>query len=240
MKKELFGRSTAKPTKKSLSPEIRDCLNKKDRYILITFGFDLKPAQQSAAKTKLTKLLRACGYRAPNVEVFGQGQLIGQLSLFPSLSLAFQNKNDLSFRSVEEWKIQGDMVQVLQLSEDQTEVIKTVRDELRGTKFRHIRLIGEPGLGKTRLALVAVTAEDLAPRVLYVPHAEDFQRSQLFNELLRKDAAENVILVIDECSEKERASIWNVLRERRDIQLLTIDHGPEQSRDEAMIVLEFP
>ena len=101
-------------------------------------------------------------------------------------------------------------------------------------------MIGEPGLGKTRLALEAVKAEDLAPQVLYVPHAEDFQRSPLFNELLRKDAAENVTLVIDECSGKERASIWNAFRERKNIQLLTIDHGPEQSRDEAMIVLEFP
>ncbi len=31
LKKELFGKSTAKPSKKILAPEIRDCLNKKDR-----------------------------------------------------------------------------------------------------------------------------------------------------------------------------------------------------------------
>ena len=101
-------------------------------------------------------------------------------------------------------------------------------------------VIGEPGLGKTRLALEAVASEDIAPQVLYVPHAEDFQRSQLFNELLRKDAASNVALVVDECSEKERASIWNAFRERTNIRLLTIDHGPEQSRDEAMLILDLP
>jgi hypothetical protein len=240
LKKELFGKSTAKPSKKILAPEICDCLNKKDRYVLITFGYDLTPSQQSAAKEHLTKLLQACGYRAPKVDVFGQGQVIGQLSLFPSLSLAFQNKSGLSFRTVEEWKAQGDMVQALQLSDDQARVIKTIREELRGTKHRHLRLIGEPGLGKTRLALEALTAEDLAPQALYVLHAEDFQRSQLFNELLRKDAAENVTLVIDECSEKERASIWNSFRERENIRLLTIDHGPEQSRDDAMMVLDLP
>jgi Holliday junction resolvasome RuvABC ATP-dependent DNA helicase subunit len=115
--------------------------------------------------------------------VLGQGQIIGQLSLFLSLALAFQDKADLSFLTVEEWKTRADMVQPLQISEEQAQVIKTVRDELRGTKYKHIRLIGEPGLGKTRLALEALTAEDLGPLVLYVPHADDFQRSQFLNHV---------------------------------------------------------
>src|SRR5262245_55540929 len=116
LKKELFGKSTDKPSKRILAPEIRDCLNKKDRYVLITFGYDLTPSQHSLAKKHLTKLVRACGYRAPNVDVLGQGQVIGQLSLFLSLSLAFQNKRDLSFLTVEEWQTRADMGQPLQLS----------------------------------------------------------------------------------------------------------------------------
>jgi len=198
------------------------------------------PRGSDAPLQDLTLEAFPCGYRAPNIDVLGQGQVIGQLSLFPSLCLVFQNKSDWAFLTVEEWKTRADMVQPLQLSEEQEDTIKTVRDELRGTKYRHIRLIGEPGLGKTRLALEAVSAEDLAPQVLYVPHAEDFQRSQLFNEILRKDSYENVVLVVDECSERERASIWNSFRERKNIHLLTIDHGPEQSRDEAMMVLDLP
>jgi hypothetical protein len=240
LKKELFGKSTAKPSRKILAAEIRDCLNKRDRYVLVAFGYDLTPAQHSAAKKQLIKLLRACGYRSPNVDVLGQGQIVSQLSLFPSLSLAFQDKSDLAFLTVADWKTRADMVQQLQLSEEQERIIKTIRDELRGTKYRHIRLIGEPGLGKTRLALEAVSAEDLAPQVLYIPHAEEFQRGRLFNELLRKDSYENALLVIDECSERERASIWNSFRERKNIHLLTVDHGPEQSRDDAMLVLDLP
>ena len=240
LKKDLFGKSTAKPNKNNLAPEIRASLNKKQRYILVTFGYDLTPAQHSAAEKHLAKLLKACGYRTPKVDVLGQGQLVGQISLFPSLSLAFQDTTGLLFLTVDEWKKQADMVQPLHLCEKQERVIKTIRNELRGTKHRHIRLIGEPGLGKTRLALEAVGCEDINPQVLYVPHAEDLQRSQLFNELLRKDIASNVVLVVDECSEKERASIWNVFRERKNIKLLTIDHGPEQSRDAAMLVLDLP
>jgi Holliday junction resolvasome RuvABC ATP-dependent DNA helicase subunit len=123
--------------------------------------------------------------------------------------LAFQNRSELSFLTVKEWKSRADMTPPLQLSEQQSELINTIRNEIRGTRFKHIRLIGEPGLGKTRLALESVTAEDIAPQVLYVPHAEDFQRGQLFNDLMRQESYGNVLLVIDECSEKDRASIWN-------------------------------
>ena len=101
--------------------------------------------------------------------VLGQGQVIGQLSLFLSLSLAFQNKRDLSFLTVEEWQTRADMGQPLQLSEAEEHVIETIRDELRGTKHRHMRLIAEPGLGKTRLALEAVKADDLTPLGLTYP-----------------------------------------------------------------------
>ncbi len=92
LKKELFGKSTAKPSKKLLAPEIRDSLNNRHRYIIVTFGYDLTPAQHSAAKQHLKKLLRACGYRTLHVDVLGQGQVVSQISLFLSLSLAFQNK----------------------------------------------------------------------------------------------------------------------------------------------------
>jgi hypothetical protein len=240
IKKELFGGLTIKPTKLRLASEIRECLQNRGCYVLVSFGYDLTPQRQSTARKIITELLTHCGYHHPKVEVLGQGQLLGLFSLFPSLALRFMGKSDLSFLTVDEWKTRADMIQVLQLSRDQKRIIDQIQDGLRGKQYKHIRLIGEPGIGKTRLALEAVSAEDLVPVTMYILHAEDFQRSQLFNELLRKDACENVILVIDECSERERASIWNAFREREGVQLLTIDHGPERSHDPAMLVLDLP
>jgi hypothetical protein len=240
LKKELFGSSVAKPSEDKLAPEILECLKNEGRYILVSFGHDLTPPQHSKAKTTLTELIINCGYQNPTVEVLGQGQLIGLFSLFPSLVIKLLGKSDLPFLTVDEWETRADMVQPLHLSDDQKHIIKQMRDGLRGTQYRHIRLIGEPGHGKTRLVLEAISEEDLAPVIIYVPHAEDFQYSRLLNELLRKDADGNAILVIDECSERERASIWNAFRTRQTIKLVTIDHGPERSRDEAMLVLDLP
>ena len=76
--------------------------------------------------------------------------------------------------------------------------------------------------------------------VIYSPHAEDFQRSRLFNELLRQDLFYHAIVVIDECAEKERAQIWGAFKGRRDIRIITIDHGPEDSWDDQMLVIDCP
>lgn len=166
--------------------------------------------------------------------------LIGLITRFPSLALELLGRDDLRFQSFDSWKAQDDMTPELHVAPAQSEIIAHIRKTLQGSDYQHIRVIGEPGIGKTRLVLEALSAEDLAPLVIYSPHAEDFQRSRLFNELLRQDLSYHAIMVIDECAEKERASIWGALKGRRHIRLITIDHGPEDSRDDQMLVIDCP
>jgi hypothetical protein len=52
----------------------------------------------------------------------------------------------------------------------------------------------------------------LANEEVRMAHPEDFERSQLFHAILRTDNTAFMTLVIDDCPEKERASIWNSLR----------------------------
>ena len=92
------------------------------------------------------------------------------------------------------------MAPPLHVAAAQSEAIATIRKALQGQAYQHIRVIGEPGIGKTRLVLEALSTEDLAPMVIYSPHAEDFQHSRLLNELLRGDLHYHAIVVIDECS----------------------------------------
>jgi hypothetical protein len=240
LKKELFGSPKAEPSPETLAPGIRECLRSRGRYVLVTFGHDLTPEQHSAAKGALTALLKACGYKNPRVDVLGQGQLLGLIALFPSLALELLGRDDLPFQSFDSWKAQDDMTPLLHLAPAQSEVIAHIRKALQGSDYQHIRVIGEPGIGKTRSVLEALSAEDLGPMVIYSPHAEDFQRSRLFNELLRQDLSYHAIMVIDECAEKERASIWGALKGRRNIRIVTIDHGPEDSRDKKMLIIDCP
>lgn len=122
----------------------------------------------------------------------------------------------------------------------QTQFIEDIRSILFADSFQHLRVIGEPGIGKSRLILEAVSVDILAPTVIYLANGDDFQRSALFNELLRPDRSYVVTLVIDDCVERDRASIWRTLKGKVGIKLITIDHGPEESSDSSMKVFQCP
>ena len=234
LKKELFDKS-----RKRLGNAIQTCLEQNGTYALVTLGHDLLPHQHTDAVTHLTKLFEACGYAEPKVAVYGQGQIAGELDKYPSLCLALIGLDDGGFQSIEGWKNNPQMQGVLQLGSEQEKLIKEIRAALQENAVQHIRIIGEPGIGKTRLVLESVSDDDIAPSVVYVPSGEAFQKSKLFNELLKSDRY-SVTLVIDDCDDRDRASIWKTLKGRSGIKLITIDHGPDETRDSAMRTYHCP
>ena len=238
--KELFGAATARPSKARLGKEVKRCLEKKGHYTLVTLGHDLLPQEHSDAVELLTQLFKKVGYKNPRVEVLGQGQVAGFLASYPSLCLDLKGLGDAPFLSLKAWAERADMKEPVKLGEPQSQFIEQLRTAWRGRDVQHLRVIGEPGIGKTRLVLEAASALDLGPCVIYVPHAEDFQKSPLFNELLKPDRTYTGHLVIDECEERERASIWSALKGKPHIKLITIDHGPDLSSDVAMQVYPCP
>ncbi len=240
LKKELFGKSNAAPSRKRLGNTIKTCLEQNGTYALVTLGHDLLPHQHTEARTHLTNLFQACGYAEPKVEVYGQGQIAGELDKYPSLCLDLIGLDDGGFRTIEDWKHSPHMQGVLQLGSEQEKFIKEIRTALRENAVQHIRIIGEPGIGKTRLVLESVSDDDIAPSVVYVPSGEAFQKSKLFKELLKPDRYYSVTLVIDDCDNRDRASIWSALKVRKGIKLITIDHGPDETHDSAMRMYHCP
>jgi len=240
LRKELFGSTTAEIGVDNLVDEVRRCLEQGNRYVIVCFGSDPTVFRLSKAKEELMNCFKQCGFEKPQVEVWGQTHLVGLISEFPSIVLKILGKSEYQFQTLSGWARNDDMTPTLKLGNAQEKWISNIREALR-TPNCHLRIIGEPGIGKSRLVLEALSTDDLAPSVIYIPHAEDFQKSHLFNELIRTDTEYHVILVVDECPDKERASIWNVLKAYRSkCQLITIDHGPEKSSDKAMRVLHCP
>src|SRR4029078_3009151 len=123
---------------------------------------------------------------------------------------------------------------------EQQQIIESIREHLRSGNIGHIRLIAEPVVGKTRLALEATRAEDLEPTVVYVPEGSALLGSRVFlNELIQPDDYQAVIFIIDDCPPKDRASIWNFLGGHIDrIRLITRDHGPDDSGGTGMISIQ--
>ena len=87
-------------------------------------------------------------------------------------------------------------------------------------------VLGEPGIGKTRLVLEATRTEDLAPLVIYCTAAQ-FRGRDLMREILREDSQFSAIVVIDECDRSNSSDFWDKLRHRGpQIKLISIynDH----------------
>lgn len=238
--KELFGKSKATPSKKLLGDEVKNCLDQSGTYALVTFGHDLLPVQHSKAVKELVILLKACGYANPSVSVYGQGQLVGELDKYPSICLDLIGLEDGGFKSLTGWQSNAQMQLKLELGNEQNTFINNIQTTLKEDAVQHIRIIGEPGIGKTRLVLEAVSIDEIAPSVIYVPTGEEFQKSKLFNELLKPDRQYSATLVVDDCDNRDRTSIWSALKGLSSVKLITIDHGPDAVHDSAMKTFVCP
>lgn len=240
LKKELSGKSNATPSKTWLGIEVKNCLEQDGTYALVTFGYDLLPTQHTEIVKLLTDLFNKCGYPNPKVRVFGQGQIVGELDKYPSICLDLIGLDDAGFMSIEGWQNNAQMRGKFEYGSDREILIKDIRAALLENAVQHIRIIGEPGIGKTRLVLETLNDDEIRSSVIYVPTGEDFQKSKLFNELLKPDRTYSVTLVIDDCDNRNRAQIWSAIKSRSSIKLITIDHGPEETYDSAMRVYPCP
>ena len=214
IKNELFGDNP--PSKDNLGGEVRRCLDNKGTYYLVCFKQDPTPQEYTEAKGYLDDYLKQAGYEDPDTGVIGQSMIIGFLKVFPSLALLANRRALLQFQTFQSWSKEAEMIEKdrpFKAGNPQQQLIQSIRGELhRNTEAIHLRVWGEPGIGKTRLVLEAIRADDLSPLVVYCNSANKFRDSELMNEILKEDNQFSAILVIDECDADARSYIWNKLK----------------------------
>lgn len=212
IKKALF--DTKRPNKKNLGSSVRNCLDNDGTYVLVCFKQDLIDAQRRKAIGLIDYYFKQCGYPNPRVEVWSQSNLIGFLQIFPSLALKVNGLGRPRFQTHQSWSQDAEMKKTLVIGQTQKDRFSNIQKELRGNdEAVHVRIYGDPGIGKTRLVLEATREEDLQPFVIYCS-AANFRDSELMNEILKEDNQFSVILVLDECDRDDRAYIWDKLKYR--------------------------
>ena len=224
----LFGQRTPL-NKQNLGESIRVCLNAGGTYVLVCTGIDLVEPQRTDTFNHIKGYLKQCGYRQPKVDMWDQNNLISFLDSFPSLALWVTGRDNANFQTHNSWTQDANMRFPFVSGQSQNELIASIQNELRRNNDTvHVRILGEPGIGKTKLALEATRTEDLSSVVIYCS-ASQFRDSVLMNELLRDDNQFSTVLVIDECDLDSRSYIWNKLRHRGPrIKLITIYNDYEE------------
>ncbi|GGC25336.1 ATP-binding protein [Pseudoduganella buxea] len=235
---ELFGEE--QPKLQFLGLQTRRGLEQGFAYSLVTTGHDLTTEQRDQAKDWLAEYFSLCGFPAVSIHVLGAGELAGMLELHPSLCLEINGLSHIRFQTVGSWRANSDMTPSLSLGLEQKQFIEQLRATLEDSSIQHIRIVGEPGIGKTRLVLEAVAGnESVSASTMYFRQASDFQ-DQFLNDLMREGQPRSLILVIDECEDRERSEIWSALKDRPGVKLVTIDHGPGTTGGVGMQTLQAP
>ena len=213
IKKELFGDQY--PGKENLGGSVRDCLDNDGTYVLVCFKQDPTEEQHNRTVEAVRTYFEKCGYHNPKVEVWGQNNLIGFLKIFPSLTLKVNGRGGLRFQTYQSWSRDAEMRREFKAGQGQKDFISNIQDALcKNDEAIHIRVWGEPGIGKSRLVLEGTQTEDLKALVIYCDNASKFRDSDLMNEILKDDNQFNAILVIDECDPDSRSYIWDKLKYR--------------------------
>jgi hypothetical protein len=230
LKKELFGKYP--PGRDNLGESVRRCLDENGTYVLVCTKCDLDELRHNRAIDALKKLFAACGYKNAKVEVWSQNTVVGHLHRFPSLCLKVNGRGQLRFQTHKSWSRQEEMTREFKAGDSQRTLIANLQAELHIVQpdALHARVIGEAGIGKTRFVHEVTAAEDLEPLVIYCTSASLFKDSDLMSEIMREDNEFHAILVIDECDPKDRAYIWDNLKNRGSrIKLITMHNEPEKS-----------
>ena len=89
-----------------------------------------------------------------------------------------------------------------------------------------IRLLGQCGVGKTRLALEAIRSSGLQRTTIYVFSPADIPAS-LFSDIAKEASNEEITVVVDNCDYQDVQRIWQYAQPyKKSIQLITIETVP--------------
>ena len=140
------------------------------------------------------------------------------------------DKAEARFRTHFGWSSEAEMKRPFMLAPDQSAKMVMMQAELRRTDQPvHLHVVGEPGVGKTRLVLEATKENDLRPLIIYCDGPDKILASQLMSMLTRDDSSFYAILVVDECDDETRTRLWNKLRHYSPhIKLVTIYNEPTE------------
>lgn len=225
-----------------LQPEVARLCQRGGNYTIISTGHDLTSEQRNDSRELIVETFAEVGVQMceNKVEVLGASQISEFAERYPGTASLLAPDPIQEGLTLDEWKLDSHMSNVFESSEEQSQMITQIREILHGDS-KHIRVLGEPGLGKTRIVLESLKDESISSYVLYIRHGSLFGQTGLFRQLIKTGRNKPLILVIDELPESELSDIWNHLKTRcGKMKIVSMDHGNDETHDDEIIRLGAP
>lgn len=235
----------AKPTPDDLNDRVKECLDRNGTLVVVLFGSDAVDRTPDATAKTFREFLAHIDprYKSATIEIWRVNQMVNLISNVTGISLRLKGMGDIvPFAHDRSWmkdccNFEGGS---FLLSEGHRTAFDLIRSTIREkAAFRHIRLVGEAGCGKTRLVYEALGESDIAPLVVYCEDGDQLLETGIV-ELLRQLAAHMpMVLVVDECDGGARSAIQQRMRgTARDLTLITI-HNEEDTQDKTEVGLRL-
>jgi hypothetical protein len=231
LRKELFGDKEV--ALENLGLSVRHCLDKNGHFIFVCFGLDPTEEQNLKAIALVEGWLKQCGFASPSIQIWGQGTIRGFLGVFPALVFRVTQRSPGPLEIFEMWERHSDMKpDTLSIGDVQKGIMQAVQTDLATNAVAvRTRIIGESGVGKTRLALEILKDERLRPLVLYTDRPAELEGIGFLTELMMPNCNLEIILVLDECPREVESYYWNRLEALgKRIRLVTIYNNEEKER----------
>lgn len=226
----------------ALFAEVQRLVDRRGRYLVVCTGHDLTPQQRNDSRECIARVLSSVGVADYDglIEVLGASQVAAFAERYPGTAALLILDVIQEAWVLDEWDRDAHMANAFLPASAQAELIQQIRAGIEGDAH-HIRVLGEPGLGKTRMVLEALRVPQIAPSVLYLRHGSKFGQTTLFRQLLKVRWSTPLVIVLDDLPEAEMSDIWRHLKTRCGaIRLVTLDHGHDEGSDEGILRLEAP
>lgn len=237
--KELLGNGTidelnslsSEETKKRLKQKIKETIEQDKYYVLVSFRTETEGTKKQDAINIIKNILIKCGYSNPKVDIFDSTNLQLAINRYPAIvNQITPLPNNISNVL--------DMLNVERLNENfyynqELQNIENVFDDFYNDKtdYRHLRILAEPGVGKTKAVLEFCKKYNF--NTLYIETAEKFEDSELYS-FLKRNKDVSITLIIDECNLSNAETFYGRLKNTMPkLKLITIYNDFKQNTSDS-------
>lgn len=202
-----FAKGDHQRTKGELQPRVLSCFEKGGTFVVVLFGSDLVGTADDHGATQISEFMATIdpSFAQVAVRIIRANQLCAAIKvLAPGIAMRLnrvQGYDDAVFHDLSFMADSCDLeIGVYQPTDElnrAAEQITRAADSVNG--FKHVRVLGDAGAGKTHLMYRALNASQFSGCVLYCRDPEQALASGPMMALRQMAPKTTIILVADEC-----------------------------------------